>query len=294
MTARILFAALIASASPLANAAGETPPANPEGPRLGLHLGLEAFSWSEKDPESSDDLVDEDGPRLTAAATLDNFLKPGEGLVYGLEGRVYAGEVSYDGETQSTVAANDGVPVNTEVQYAGGLGEARVGYRFRVDWLSYAFDVMAGLGGEYWSRDIQDTNAVNKNNQQIRVGGIEEEYTVGYAKAGFGVADLSYAEWFGRLEAGIRYPLEVDERVDELNADLSPDPGPSLYATYELSKAVGGDRRVGVTLYYDSYRLDKSPWVRANGSLVRQPGSDLVRQPESDMDVIGLRLGIFL
>ncbi|MFB6260199.1 MAG: hypothetical protein ABEJ96_04985, partial [Thiohalorhabdaceae bacterium] len=161
-----------------------------------------------------------------------------EGPVYALEARGYVGEVNYDGETQT------GTPLKTEVAYLGGLGEARVGYRFVADWANYGFDTMAGLGGEYWSRDIQDGSTASGQS------------------------------------------VSVDEELDTFNAELSPDPNPSFYASYEVSRATAGGRQAGVTLYYDSYRFDQSP--------VASSSIGPILQPESDMDVIGLRFGVFL
>ncbi|MEF8793551.1 hypothetical protein [Thiohalorhabdus sp.] len=275
MTSRKLWAILLGSAPTLAaGAEGDAP--EPSSPRLGFHLGLEAFTWSEQASNPSREILEEEGPRFTGAVTFDNYLRSAEGPVYALEARGYAGEMDYDGETQG------GVPLRTEVSYKGALGEGQVGYRFLPDWARYSFDAMAGLGGEYWSRDIQDGFAANGTPVQ----GVEEQYTVVYAKAGLGVADLTFEEWYGRLEAGVRYPLDVHEEIDAFNAELSPNPEPNFYAAYELSKVTSTGTQVGVTLYYDSYRFDPSP--------VSSSSIGAILQPESDMDVIGLRLGVFL
>jgi hypothetical protein len=245
--------------------------------RIGLHLGVEQFEWSELDPDQPGrQLLEESGPRLTASVTLDNFLRTSEGVVYALEARGYYGEVDYDGET------NAGVPVRTEVEYGGVLAEGRAGYRFPLVWAGYGLDLLGGLGAERWSRDIQDAFDANGN----PVVGYEEVYTVTFAKAGLALTDMTFEEWFGRLEAGVRYPLSVDERIDALNADLSPGADPSWYAAYEISKRTVGGTRMGLTLYYDSYRLTQSPTASS--------AIGLVRQPESDMDVIGVRFGVFL
>ncbi|HKJ89451.1 MAG TPA: hypothetical protein VKA48_13210, partial [Gammaproteobacteria bacterium] len=51
------------------------------GPRVGIHVGLESFHWEEKDPSIQNRrLLKEDGPRLSAAVSYDNFRKPDEGL----------------------------------------------------------------------------------------------------------------------------------------------------------------------------------------------------------------------
>lgn len=247
------------------------------GPRVGFHLGVEAFQWEEMDPsQSPQEIVEEDGPRFNATATLDNFMRVGEGPVYELKGRGYYGEVDYDGETQA------GVPARSEVDYWGGLVEGRLGYRFPIRWAGVSVDGIGGLGGEFWSRDIKDTFDQNGNPVQ----GVREEYKVFYGRLGVGLADHHTEEWFGRLEAGLKYPFSVDEEVPTANADLSPGGDVSFYAQYEISKAIGGGRRLGLTIFYDSYRFEESPLASSN--------IGLVRQPESDLDVVGLRVGLFL
>ncbi|HKJ87110.1 MAG TPA: hypothetical protein VKA48_01130, partial [Gammaproteobacteria bacterium] len=118
------------------------------------------------------------------------------------------------------------------------------------------------------------------------VRGYEENYQVGYIKAGLALVDLSSEKWFGRLEAGAKYPLGVRENVPDLNAHLKPGRQVSLYASYEVTRTPRHGIPVGLTLYYESYRFNPSPWSSSN------LGSP-VRQPESDMDVYGLRLGAY-
>jgi len=247
------------------------------GPRLGFHLGAEAFQWDETDPDQpSRKIVEEDGARFNATATFDNFMRVGEGPIYEVKGRGYYGEVDYDGETQA------GVPAKSEVDYWGGLVEGRIGYRFPLRWAGVSVDGLGGLGGEFWSRDIKDT--FDQNGNPVR--GVREEYKVFYGKLGVGLADHHSQEWFGRLEAGVKLPFSVEEDVPTVNADLSPDGDVSFYAQYEISKAIGGGKRLGLTVFYDSYRFDESPL--ASSSI------GLVRQPESDMDILGLRVGLFI
>lgn len=273
MSARLLLAAAVSLASsPLAAAE----PAD-SGPRFGIQLGVEELNWTEEDPnQASRQLLEENGPRLAANLSLDNFTRPAEGVVYALEVRGYYGEVDYDGETQA------GVPLRTEVLYTGGLAEGRIGYRFPVIWGGYGLDILAGLGGEYWTRDIQDATDANGT----QVAGYEEEYTVSYAKAGLALAELSGRRWYGRLEVGARYPLTIDERIEAFNADLSPGSNISAYAAYEVSKRTDGGNWAGLTIYYESYRFSESP--------VENTAGGPILQPESDMDVVGLRFGIFL
>ena len=244
------------------------------GPRLGLHLGLEHFRWEERD--DSGKLLDETGPRARAAITLDNFLRPGEGAVYRLEVQGYYGRVDYDGQTQT------GTPLKTDVDYAGGLAEGRIGYRFEIIRGTYGLDLLGGVGFETWERDIREGLLPDGTTVQ----GYREEYRIGYARFGLGLADLAGPDWFGRLELGARYPLKVEEEIsDPINADLNPAREVSLYVSYEVARTPESGPSIGVTFYYDSFRLKESP--------VGSSDIGPVLQPDSDMDVVGIRLGVF-
>ena len=270
MGARIVAAVLLLGI-PLVTHAAELV----DRPRWGVHLGLEDFSWSEEDA-AGDEILTEDGARLTGAVTFDNLLRGSEGPIYALEVRGYWGEVGHDGET-----IENKVPLTTDVEYTGTRGEARLGYRFGPYWGGYGLDGLVALGGEYWLRDIKDSYTDGGS----PVAGYTEKYMLPYAKVGVGVADLTYKEWFGRLEVGAQYPLQVDEAIDDLDLELHPDPQPSLYAAYEITKAIQNGRQLGLTVYYDSYRFDPSP--------AKDSGDSRYYQPKSDMDVIGLRIGYF-
>ena len=92
---------------------------------------------------------------------------------------------------------------------------------------------------------------------------------------------------FGRLEVGAQIPFQVNENIDAFDVELHPDPEPTPYAAYEITKAIQHGRQLGLTFYYDAYRFDPSPSKRVRG--IPNP----IHQPKSDMDVIGLRVGLF-
>ena len=244
--------------------------------RTGIHLGLESFTWKERDA-NDDQLLKETGPRLSAAITVDNLMRRGEGGLFALELRGYYGEVDYEGETQG------GVAIQSETEYAGAALEGRIGYRFPLDWSPLAIDPMAGLGAELWDRDIKDAGYYDtQQNEWKTSSGYKETYQIIYAKAGLGLAETKNTTWMGRLEVGAKYPLFTNEEVSILSEDLNPGRKHSLYAQYEAFRQ-GKKSEIGLTLYYESYRFGKSPQV--------EPG---FLQPESDMDVIGLRFGYYL
>ncbi|HKL78040.1 MAG TPA: outer membrane beta-barrel protein [Gammaproteobacteria bacterium] len=242
--------------------------------RTGVHLGLESFTWKERDANDNQ-LLKETGPRLSAAITVDNLMRQGEGGLFALELRGYYGEVDYDGEAQG------GVAIQSETEYAGAALEGRIGYRFPLNWSPLAIDPMAGVGAELWDRDIQDSGYTDGNNW-VKVQGYRETYQIVFAKAGLALTEMTDDQWTGRLEVGTKYPLITDEEVSILSENLQPGRKTSLYAQYEAFRK-GKKSEIGLTLYYESYRFGKSPQV--------EPG---FFQPESDMDVIGLRFGYYL
>lgn len=249
-----------------------------------LRGGLEYFRWQELDQGGSQ-LVQEKGPRLGLTVGFDNLTRRSPGVLLGAEGRLYGGEVDYDGETVET-----GQPVNSETRYLGGRLEALVGSRLsaalgaRVD-----LDLVATLGGEWWLRSIRDSRLSNGT----RVSGYDEYYTVVYAKLGLGpVWQLEGRQI--RLRGGIKYPVYTKEVVDtssigfEDDAELEPEPRVAAYAslTTDLSERPSGT--LFLNGFYEGYRFgDSDPDVirRRDGVLVS------VYQPRIRSDVFGLELG---
>lgn len=249
--------------------------------RTGIHLGLEHFSWEETESSPANrQLLEETGPRLTAAVTVDNLERTTEGGLFALELRGSYGKVDYDGETQ------DEVPLQTESEYLAAGAEARTGFRFPLRWSSLAMDPMVGVGMDWWSRDIQD--GTDETGRRVR--GYEETYRVVYAKAGLGLAELNDDEWTGRLEAGGKYPLDIHEEVSAYSASLEPRRDLSVYAQYQLIRTTE-TAKYALTVYYETYRFEQSPWVQTGKDLDGSGNDDIIRQPQSDMDVIGVRFG---
>lgn len=257
---------------------------DPSSVRTGLHLGLEHFRWEELGASPANrQLLEETGPRVTAAVTVDNLERISEGGLFAFKLRGSYGQVDYDGETQ------DGVPLQTESEYLAAGAEARTGFRFPLRWSSLAIDPMVGAGVDWWSRDIQGgTDEIGR-----RVGGLEETYRVIYAKAGLGLTELNHDEWTGRLEAGGKYPLDIHEEVSAYSASLEPGRDVSLYAQYQVTRTTE-TAKYALTVYYETYRFESSPLVQTGKDLDGDGNNDIIRQPQSDMDRIGVRLGWFL
>ncbi|NIR60645.1 MAG: hypothetical protein GWO02_14615 [Gammaproteobacteria bacterium] len=176
--------------------------------------------------------------------------------------------MDYDGQTQA------GTPARTETEYAGVLIEGTLGRRFRADDSRYALDLFGALGLDVWTRDIRDTPVAF---------GLREEYRVLYGKAGAAVVGRAGPGWWARLALGVRQPLDVDEDVDEIDAsNLTPGGEPSLFLSVGLRPRTG---RLGLSLYYEAYRFERSGAVPSTlGPVV---------QPESQADALGLRAHYF-
>lgn len=218
--------------------------------------GIEQFVWQEYD-EGGGKLLKESGQRLFIAVEAEKQVS--ERWIYGFRGRLYSGNVDYDGQTMT------GAPHSTSTDYDGIAIAADFSGRF-ID-AAGGYSAMAlrfGVGGEAWRRHILPNNGVI---------GYTEEYVVAFGKAG--LAYLPEQGW--SAEAGLKYPFSVDEDVDLYNVSLSPQGAFSFYAraVYNINQ------RWSIKGAYDSYRFKRSDVV--NG----------VVQPESSMDTFGISVGVY-
>jgi len=181
-------------------------------------------------------------------------------------GRVYSGDVDYDGQYQ------DGTPATTVTEYSGGLAEVGLSYNADLaDSREEPVVFIANAGVEQWTRNI--TGA----------GGYEEEYQITYLRLG---AEKKAPEggWTGR--GGIFWPQSVTEKVKLLD-------GITLEPKGKLSFYVGGGYRfrsgfeMGLNL--QTYRFGESDPVAidSDGNGVND---SQVWQPRSELDTAGLYL----
>ncbi len=246
-----------------------------DAPQASVQFGPQSFHWREFD-DNGERLLQETGARISAGAAFDNFRREGSGVLYSVNGRIYLGNVDYDGQTQS------GIPATADVTYFGLNIEAQGGYRFG---RRLGLDVFGGLGIDDWVRSIND----GRTTTGTVVYGYDEYYTILYGKAGLGFFQLLDG-WRYMLQGGVKMPLFTSEYVD-LGSGLDLEPGlkPSTFANLQFDFGSGRHDRFGVALYYDSYRFSQSDpeWLTYGGS------TELVVQPRSHMDVYGLRLSYY-
>lgn len=242
-----------------------------------LNVGVESFRWEEF--SGGQRLLSETGPRLTAGIMLDHLLHGDLANPYSAEVRGYMGFIDYDGQTQA------GVSARTDVDYFGVSGEVMGGVRLAGN---SRVDLLGGLGFDTWTRDIQDGVAANGSPAY----GYREDYFILYGKLGPGFRFVNGATR-SYLQFGIKYPFYTYEQVYlttvGYDSDVELEPGRKIsgYARWRMNRGTEGEKsRLGVSIYYDSFRFS------ASGSKLVTGGGSLysVHQPESRMDVLGARL----
>ena len=240
-----------------------------------VQLSTQSFTWREF-RNTGQQLLEEKGPRFFVGAAFDNFRRPGPGMLYNVNAKIYLGNVDYDGQTQS------GIPAVTDVSYFGVNIEAQGGYRFG---RRIGVDVIGGLGIDDWKRSIADGSTPSGT----RVYGYDEYYLVLYGKAGVGFFHL-LNNWRYAIQGGVKLPLFADEYVNLGNGvNLEPGLRASAFANIQFDFGSARNNRFGVALYYDSYRFSESdPELLIDGG-----SAFLVVQPRSDMDVFGVRVNYF-
>lgn len=247
-----LAAALLvlgAAASPLASA------------EWSVSGDFERFRWKEHISPS----VTETGPIFGLGMHWSQDRPQGWGFRY--HGRLYFGSVDYRGSELFS-----GQPLNGTTDYSGFTNEGQMAYR--VPGSPSGAELVAGLGYDYWNRQLTSFQS--------------EEYRVLYLRLGGGFDAGSTVSWYGA--AGVKLPLWTDEDAHfpdlgfDPNPHLRPKREPSLYA--EVGYRFTPRWRLGA--YYDSYRFGESDGVdvieRGTGTPFR------FFQPKSSVDMVGLRL----
>ncbi len=236
------------------------------GDELQVNFGSEYFVWREHD--NGRQLLEETGPRYFIGLDASNRR---DQWSYLLNGRLYTGQVAYDGQTQS------GTPVRTDTDYSGWSAEMRFAYAF--DWRTAGaapWGMIFGGGFDSWRRTLRDNAGVY---------GYEEDYQIAYGR--FGMTYSRPALW--NAEFGLKRPIATSERVglsrfgyDDVT--LRPEPMTSLYASVSYTLAP----RWSLIGYYDSYHFAASPIVPITiGGSATGRGA---YQPESTQDTYGLQL----
>ncbi len=239
----------------------------PAAAEMTIQFGTEQFGWSEYSSAGAK-LLSESGYRSFMGFY---YLQDGaDGALLAYHGKLYGGDVNYDGQTQS------GTQLTTTTRYAGMLNEANLHYRLKNKPESnYYWDIVGGVGLDFWTRDLRGT------------GGYVEEYLIGYIRAGL---DFSAVKYGFQGSAGAKYPVSTWEQANlkaKGMADSDPVLEPGKNITYYASLGYRFDGAWSVSLGYDGYRFSQSP--RAPITINGVPYT--VRQPDSREDIYTLTIG---
>ncbi|TBR20602.1 MAG: hypothetical protein EPO63_09575 [Candidatus Nitrosotenuis sp.] len=236
--------------------------------------GVERYSWGEY--SGGGKLLDESGPRF--ALGLEWLMEGRSGLLFGYNGRLYYNDVTYNGRD------SNGTAFSTTTNYQGMLNEGVLHYRVDADIKPedtdrHYLDLVAGLGLDYWVRDIKGDGVVT---------GYKETYTIGFLRAGLAMLPVKSGL---EVAAGLKYPLYLNEKAGFQSAGLAdadlvltPKPDVSYYGSLGWRFNNG----LSVTFDFDSYRFKESDPVSYTLGGVAA-GSKV--QPESRMEVYTFKVG---
>jgi len=227
---------------------------------LSLSFGVEYLEWEEDTNPS----VTEKGPLLAGGIIFDQ--NETEGLVFSYRGKLYFGEVDYQGAEIFTR-----IPIASTTYYTGLVNEGQARWRKPIKG-NYHTDLVFGLVWDFWTRELTYFQ--------------KEDYNIVYLRLGGEVAINSNLGWV--VGAGLKYP--VFTREDAHLTDLGFDRNPTLKPGRDLSSyaQIGYwfDDRLGLIGYFESYRFKKS-----NEEIVNfGPVQWVVFQPASTMSIFGLKL----
>jgi hypothetical protein len=229
---------------------------------------VEAFRWA----ESGDPSVTETGPRY--GLSWGYLGERDAGWQFAYRGQLRRGTINYEGAFLFT-----GQPTTARTRYTDLVNELQGIYRFPQ---SFGFELLGGLGFDYWERNI--------------LPGQLEDYSVVYLRLGVNFDPRENLGFFGG--GGLKLPIYV--REDAHLADLGATSNPYLEPKGELSVyAELGYRfspRWSLIGYYDGYRFGESPAARVTSSdatacaPATPPCPLSFFQPASTVNSYGLRL----
>lgn len=201
----------------------------------------------------------------------------GQGISVGLDFYAFAGDVSYDGQT------NAGAPIRTRTDQRIADGSGWIGMRALDSGVTH-LDVFAGAGLRWWNRDIRST---------ATAFGLDETYTWPYALAGVRTERrLTHRDRLG-VDLRLLRPIAPELRIDFKNGYDAAQVEPAAKTGGRLALSwtrFGSQRRdFSVTLHYERWRLDDSDAtsLRRNGAVI---GS--VLEPASRSEFIGITCAV--
>ena len=224
---------------------------------------MEYFRWR----ESSDPVVSERGGRFGFG--WEYLRERDAGWQWAYRGEFRRGEVQYDG----ALLFDPSTPVSATTRYTGLVNELQAIYRWPH---AYGPEVVAGLGYDYWERNILPDQ--------------REDYSVVFLRLGVNLDSRQNRRWFGG--GGLKLPIYVSENAhfDEIGFDqnpkLEPEGRPSFYGQVGYRFAPNWS----VIGYYDSYRFAESKAVSVTSSSTFPGSTFLFVQPASSVNTYGVKV----
>jgi len=226
---------------------------------VAMSAGTEHFAWSE---DTSPFRVKESGLRF--ALGLDLTQQKAIGLRFAYRGKLYAGEVGYNGAYLFAQT----VPARGNAVYTGTRQQGQARYT-----LGPGLDALGALEIDLWRRRLGTTQTEDYRVISVRLG------------AEHGATELE--RW--RLGAGLKVPIwaREDAHLTRLGFDQNPilEPGRVVSPYLELGYRVSP--RWTIAGYWDGFQFSRSNRESLTRDGVEQ---GFLFQPASDLRNIGLTL----
>ena len=235
--------------------------------RVDFGVWVQDYKWAEY-ADNGNKLLEETGNLYGVTCNIEST-KNIIGWRSGID--LFIGQVDYDGQTWREI------PIKTDVLYVGTKIFADVvpGYRLNSGlWLKS----FAGLGGEFWLRDLDDT----KTSNGVSVRGAEEWWGCVYGRLGLGVEYPIAEEIVVFVEGGLKLPIYARNEANVFlsgspSADLEPKQNFSGFGNVSLRW-----KQWGARVSYDALRFDRSDAVSS--------GTFDLYQPKSESDVYSVEV----
>lgn len=229
--------------------------------QLALHAGVEYFRWKERTTPA----VEETGAMF--AFGFDYTQRADAGFLFAYRGRIWGGDVDYDGATLFT-----GDPVKSTTSYFGVTNELQARWRRPIE-DGYFFDLVFGAGWDGWRRELSPIQ--------------KEDFDIVYLRLGTDFDTFRTDRWM--IGLGVKFPMwaREDAHLTALGFDRNPILKPKRDVSAYAQVGYRFDRNWRVVGYADGYRFresDAEPVTHAT------EGAMFVFQPASSMLNIGVKV----
>lgn len=229
--------------------------------QVAMHVGAEYFRWQEQTTPK----IEETGPMFSIG--FDYTQAADSGFLFGYRGRLWTGEMDYEGAELFSRA-----PLKGTTGYFGVTNELQGRWRRQIE-EGYHFDVVLGVGWDRWRRALSRFQ--------------KEEYDVAYVRLGMDFDTPEVDRWM--IGVGAKYPLwtRLDAHLTAIGFDRNPMLKPKRDISAYAHAGYRFDRQWRLIAYADGYRFgesDPEPVTHVT------EGALLVFQPESSLLTVGARV----